>query len=107
MLLSLSKGHDEKSIGKGQSSVRLQWDPDHNPDGSSHTRRAIQLGLRNEVLAKYGNEWIIDINDISQFVYDEYKQHVVNKEWDKLIVPQERVYHVKNEDIARQIKLIQ
>ncbi|WP_426048247.1 DUF4291 domain-containing protein [Chryseobacterium sp. NFX27] len=29
-----------------QSSVRLQWDPDHDPFGNKLERRAIQIGLR-------------------------------------------------------------
>lgn len=34
----------------GRSQVRLQWDPDHDPHGVSQQRRAIQLGLRDEVM---------------------------------------------------------
>ncbi|KAJ3121451.1 hypothetical protein HK098_003650, partial [Nowakowskiella sp. JEL0407] len=34
------------------SDVRLQWDPDHNPLGEVCIRRAIQLGLRRNVLAE-------------------------------------------------------
>lgn len=44
-------GHDEKMQGmSGKSPVRLQWDPDHSPTGAPEKRRAIQLGLRNEVV---------------------------------------------------------
>ena len=43
-------GRDEKERGMTEKSrVRLQWDPDHDPNGHSQARRAIQLGLRNEV----------------------------------------------------------
>ena len=28
--------------------VRLQWDPDHKPDYTKESRRAIQLGLKGE-----------------------------------------------------------
>lgn len=43
-------GRDEKESGMGEKSpVRLQWDPDHDPNGCPLARRAIQLGLRNEV----------------------------------------------------------
>jgi len=45
------------------SHVRLQWDPDHDPSGAPVERRAIQLGLRGEVLAKYAKEWLLDIQD--------------------------------------------
>jgi hypothetical protein len=47
------------------SSVRLQWDPDHNPTGEKVERRAIQLGLRQAVLASYARQWILDIEDVS------------------------------------------
>lgn len=50
-ILSLAMtGHAEKAAAlKEPTSVRLQWDPDHEPGGESLPRRAIQLGLRNEV----------------------------------------------------------
>ena len=41
-------GQDEK--GREKSDVRLQWDPDHSPSGAVVQRRAIQLGLRKEVI---------------------------------------------------------
>ena len=43
-------GHDEEKLNLPQrTKVRLQWDPDHDPQGASQPRRAIQLGLRDEV----------------------------------------------------------
>jgi hypothetical protein len=36
-----------------ESDVRLQWDPDHDPRGEKLPRRAIQLGLRGDVLRSY------------------------------------------------------
>ncbi len=43
-------GRDERERGMNKKSrVRLQWDPDHDPNGLPQVRRAIQLGLRNEV----------------------------------------------------------
>jgi hypothetical protein len=47
------------------SDVRVQWDPDHAPNGAPVERRAIQLGLRGAVLARYAREWIAEIQDIS------------------------------------------
>ena len=46
-------GSDEKARKlKEKTEVRLQWDPDHTPSGAPEKRRAIQLGLRNEVRGK-------------------------------------------------------
>ena len=54
-----------------QSAVRLQWDPDHDPFGAKVERRALQLGLRGDVLARYAREWIVRIEDISPFVAEQ------------------------------------
>ena len=55
-----------------------------------------------QVLHKYGNEWVMEITDITQFVHDQY-QHVKNRELDKLMVAEERVYHVHDPHVAAQI----
>lgn len=70
--------------------VRLQWDPDHDPSGTPLPRRAIQLGLRGEALARYARSWIIDIEDISTFVAEQ-REHARGN-YAHLLVPQERVY---------------
>ena len=60
-----NKSEWQKAVAR--SDVRLQWDPDRNPHGGKLNagRRAIQLGLQREAIAKYSREWIIDIEDIS------------------------------------------
>jgi hypothetical protein len=75
------------------SNVRLQWDPDHGPNGNPVERRAVQLGLRGGVLAKYAREWIREIEDITPFVR---AQHEILKRDGRsaLITPAERVYPV-------------
>ena len=76
------------------SDVRLQWDPDHAPSGAKEVRRAIQLGLRGETLRSYSREWILDIEDVSSFVREQYR-HVDKRE--HLITPREQVYPVCDE----------
>ncbi|MBW4489645.1 MAG: DUF4291 domain-containing protein [Trichocoleus desertorum ATA4-8-CV12] len=87
-----------------QSSVRLQWDPDHHPSGAKLERRAIQLGLRGETLAQYTRDWIVSIEDISQFVREQYS-FVQTGNWAQLIVPSESVYPVADPEIARRRQL--
>lgn len=53
------------------SDVRLQWDPDHAPDGRPEARRAIQLGLRGETLRRFAREWPVAIEDVTAFVRAE------------------------------------
>lgn len=86
------------------SSIRLQWDPDHNPYGDKIDRRAIQIGIRNNEIIKYATEDIIEIEDISQFVKEQH-QHVLNKELDKLIVPEEKPYLSINNSVNKLLRL--
>ncbi|MBE9042792.1 DUF4291 domain-containing protein [Oscillatoriales cyanobacterium LEGE 11467] len=74
-----------------QSSVRLQWDPARHPSGAKLERRAIQLGLRGEVLARYAQDWVLDIEDISEFVAQQY-EFVRAQDWESLQTPTEYVY---------------
>lgn len=99
-------GADERTQGMAvKSDVRLQWDPDHSPSGEPAQRRAIQLGMRNEVLRKYGNEWIVEIKDVTDFVREQYELHVKPNQLDQLMVAEERVYPVTDPAIAAQIRV--
>jgi Domain of unknown function (DUF4291) len=71
----------EKAVTK--SNVRLQWDPDHDPSGKPVARRAIQLGLRNEILRRWNDEWIVSIEDITP---------IVKMAKSDLMIPKERAY---------------
>lgn len=75
------------------SEVRLQWDPDHAPSGAPLIRRALQLGLRVEALRRYACEWLLDIEDISDFVREQ-RPHAAGAPYDDLITPREHVYPV-------------
>lgn len=88
---------DEKSWRKAleDSNIRLQWDPDHDLSGEKLKRRAIQLGIRGEELTtKYSNEWILNIEDITEFVKEQYK-HVKCGNFDRVWTPREEVYEIK------------
>jgi len=85
------------------SSVRLQWDPDRHPSGAKLERRAIQLGLRGEVLSRYATKWIIDIEDISEFVQQQHQYK--SGDWTNLLIPRELLYPVTNSDIAKKLGL--
>ncbi len=73
------------------SDVRLQWDPDHDPGGGKLERRALQLGLRGETLARYAREWIVGIEDVTDFVCEQ-RPHALSGDWKHLRTPLERVY---------------
>jgi hypothetical protein len=84
------------------SNVRLQWDPDHSPTGGKLERKAIQLGLRGDVLELYAREWIISIEDISEFV-SEQRQNL--GDFSQLIVPSETIYPVTDAKVAAQLQI--
>lgn len=73
------------------SDVRSQWDPDHNPYGNPIERRAIQLGLRGDTVRKYAREWIIEIEDISDFV-SEQRNFLTRSKISSLRTPRETIY---------------
>ena len=82
--------------------VRLQWDPDHNPSGNPINRKAIQLGLKGDMLEKFARHQIQHIMDITPFV-SEQKVNVDAKALDKLLVPVERVLELENAELERRI----
>ena len=85
------------------SGVRLQWDPDRHPSGAKLERRAIQLGLRGSVLARYAREWIVNIEDISEFVQQQHQYKAGDRP--QLLTPCETVYPVTNPDICQKLGL--
>ncbi|MEG4009794.1 DUF4291 domain-containing protein [Microcoleus sp. Pol11C1] len=85
------------------SAVRLQWDPDHHPSGAKLERRAIQLGLRGSVLASYAREWIVNIEDISEFVQQQHQYR--GGDSSQLLTPCETLYPVTDPDISQKLRL--
>ena len=55
-------------------------------------------------MERYAKEWIIEIKDITPFVTEQYKV-VQSGKLDDLLVAKERVYLVKDDDVAKQLKL--
>ena len=84
--------------------VRLQWDPDHDIYGNKQDRKAIQLGIKGDLLEKFGKEMITEIIDLTEFVKQQ-KRNIQNGELDKLQVPKEWIYEPKSEEIKLQIGL--
>jgi Domain of unknown function (DUF4291) len=86
-----------------QSRVRLQWDPDHHPSGAKLERRAIQLGLCGQVLAAYARDWIVNIEDISEFVQEQREN--IKSDCAELITARETVYSVFDIEIQQKLGL--
>jgi len=85
------------------SEVRLQWDPDHDPEGRPLDRRAVQLGLRGKVLHRYGERELFSIEDITPFVIK--LRECLRDSLDKLSLPDECVYHPADSEAIANVGL--
>lgn len=97
------RSHAQWSAAVGESDVRLQWDPDHDPAGAPVARRAVQLGLRGDVLAEYAKDAILRIDDATPLAVAQ-RPHAVSP-FTALMVPRERVYTPADPRAARSIGL--
>ena len=87
-----------------ESSARLQCDPDHHPSGAKLDRRAIQIGLRNDLIKSFAQDDILLIEDISEFVQVQH-QLVLNDNLDNLIIPEEKMLRFDDEDLNKKLRL--
>jgi hypothetical protein len=86
------------------SSIRLQWDPDHDPYGAKLERRAIQIGIRGEEIKNYSKDDILEIEDITPFVNEQY-QFVLNNQLDQLMIPEEYPLVFDDNDLNKYLRL--
>ncbi len=73
------------------SDVRLQWDPDHDPAGVPQPRRALQLGLRGDVLRRFGTTELLEVIDMSPLI-EQQRDNAVPARYPALQTPAEQVY---------------
>ncbi len=86
-----------------ESEVRIQWDPDYTPGDRKLDRRALQIGLRENVLNRFASkEAIVQIEDIRDFVAE---QASYLKTPDLLFTPSERIYPVRDPEVAARLGL--
>ncbi len=75
------------------SEVRCQWDPDRDIYGNPIGRRAIQLGIKGEMVKKYVNDWIVNITDITEEVI-KIRTSIEKQEFSENMLPLEKIYKV-------------
>lgn len=83
---------------KRSSPVRIQWDPERNLKLQPLAHRAIQIGLSREAVPLYVNEWIKNIDDVTELAREIHAlvlQNAVAKA--EALLPRERAYPVKSE----------
>jgi hypothetical protein len=106
-----SKEKWSKSLKKETGVIRLQWDPDHSPIGGKLTRRAIQLGIKGEFLSGFikPDGDILEIQDVTDFCRDQFEKNVKDCKdtFENLEVPFEREYFVSDEQLAKNLQLVE
>lgn len=74
-----------------ESPVRVQWDPERDIYGNPLDYRSIQIGLRGTAVEKYVNEWIVKIEDITDYVIDLREKRDAGEDI-SLLLPKEQIY---------------
>ena len=78
---------------KNATPVRIQWDPERDLQLEPLGHRAIQVGLTDEAVELYVNEWIENISDVTDLAreiknkFDENQMDIVNQ-----LLPKEHEY---------------
>lgn len=99
----LYEKHEDWKADLEKFEVRLQWDPDHDPFGNKLERKAIQLGLKGKVLEQFHSDWILKIEDITQFVKRQHQ--IFQNDISKLEVPKERVIKLNDSELEKWISI--
>lgn len=76
------------------SMIRCQWDPERDIHGNPLEYRSIQLGLRGEAVYRYVKEWIVSIEDITDYVreLDDKRQAGMDI---RMLLPKEEIYVIE------------
>jgi len=93
---SLNISFDEWKKRIKESEVRVQWDPERDIYGNPLDYRSIQLGLRGEAVRKYVNEWIVNIEDITEYITELRKKRDGGEDISGLL-PAEKVYEFEEQ----------
>lgn len=100
----LRKSVSTAEVRSEKPDVRLQWDPDHDPFGEKLQRRAIQIGIRGNVLDTFLSQHIVSICDITPFVREQ-SNNVNTDKLEFLRVPAEHIYTIDDESLRNHIRL--
>ena len=85
------------------SPVRVQWDPERDPNGEPISRRAIQMGIRDKALDVFLGG-IVRIEDMTPLVRQWNAQRLAGT-LDIAELPQERLYPVTDETVRERLDM--
>lgn len=92
---SLYESHEDWKSRLKTSEVRCQWDPDRDIYGNPLNRRAIQLGLKGSMVKYYVNDWIVNIEDITEHV-NKVSKAIKLERFEETMLPDEHKYYLNN-----------
>ncbi|MEU3840273.1 DUF4291 domain-containing protein [Streptomyces sp. NPDC028635] len=84
-----------------QAPARVQWDPERDLHFTALPHRSLQLGLGGQAAARYADEWIVGIEDVTPLAA-EIHAHVRAGELDAASakLPEERPYPADGDVLA-------
>jgi hypothetical protein len=82
--------------------ARVQWDPERDLRLHPLPHRSLQLGLAGEAAARYADEWIVGLEDVTPLATEiQGLVRAGEPERAKGLLPEERPYPVPDEVLAR------
>lgn len=72
--------------------VRVQWDPERSLTLKPLPYRSLQVGLSGDAVSRYVDEWITDINDLTERAHDIQRLVASGSAHASTVLPPERPY---------------
>ncbi len=87
---------------KTPEQIQWQWESYHDLRGNKTDRKAVKIGLSGDMLQRFNNEWILEIQNITEYVKQQQKL-VKEDKIDQVLLPRERAYAPKDLTILKKI----
>ena len=96
--------HEDQAAWKRQlreAPARVQWDPERDLHHNPLPYRSLQLGLAGEAAARYADEWIVGIEDVTPLAVQIHQLvRAGDLEGAAGLLPEERPYPVEDDALA-------
>jgi hypothetical protein len=63
-------GYEQWREKFARAAVRVQWDPEYSLRDVKLDHRSIQVGLSRDVIARYVDEWTVEIRDLTSLAHE-------------------------------------
>lgn len=90
------------TIAGNPAEILLRWEPYYDLTGKVTDREAVMIGLRGKALRQYNDHWIMEIQDITEYVREQQALLAEDKV-KEVQLPHERVYTPDDLKMLRRI----